>query len=512
MRTHSHNSSKQIPARLAAAWTLLLCLPFLGGCAGLYFDDAGTPPEPPPRYSLVDLPYEEYWTGLIFNGNKIGFTHARVIPDPTSDGLYELAGHAVLHFQFLGIEKKVTLKANDRVYPDLSIERIHAEYDLDGNQLEVSAEMTPEGLNVVIESRDAIEREILAVSGKLYPSSAIALYPVIHGLEVGRSYSYEVYDGETQSISTVTQEILAYETSELFEGAAFKIRTRLHGQEVTTWMSAEGLPLLEMSMGGIFIAGLETEEMARRDLTRAALNKQDLLIDFSRVPAEPPISRPRSVGVMVVELRGLADFVLPSDSLQRCGIAVGQAKCEIRSANGQFTGDMSAGETDVSERYLRSTVTVPSRHARIRELAREIAGTRIAERERAAAIVGWIDVNIENVPVDSFSALDVLATGKAECQGHTYLYAALARSLGIPTRVVNGLVYSESFGGGFFYHTWAESLLGDQWLPIDPTFGQVGVDATHIKLLEGESLDELAPLIGLMGNLKARIIEIEHSP
>ena len=109
-----------------------------------------------------------------------------------------------------------------------------------------------------------------------------------------------------------------------------------------------------------------------------------------------------------------------------------------------------------------------------------------------------------------FSALDVLVTRKAECQGNTYLYAAFARSLGIPTRVVNGLVYSETFGDGFLYHTWAESHLDGRWIPVDPTFGQVNADATHIKLLEGESLVELAPMVSLMGRLKAKVVEVEY--
>lgn len=37
---------------------------------------------------------------------------------------------------------------------------------------------------------------------------------------------------------------------------------------------------------------------------------------------------------------------------------------------------------------------------------------------------------------------DVSNDRHAECQGHTCLYAAFTRSLGIPTRLVNWLVYS----------------------------------------------------------------------
>jgi hypothetical protein len=487
-----------------------LCLPLLGGCAGMYFEDAGAPPAPPPKHALADLPYDEYWTGLIFDGNKIGFTHLQIAPDAEHGDLHRLHARAVMHFRFLTIEKKVNLESTDIVHADLSIDRIHGVYELDGNRLEISGSMTPEGLAVTTESRGQVYRQTVPVRGKLYPSSVIAVYPIVHGLEVGRRYTYDVYDGETQSVRTVTQDIVGYETSELFEGRAFKIRTQFHGQEATTWMSDKGLPLFEMSMNGILIAALESEQTARRYLARAALNKQESLLDFSRVPTEPGIAQPRAVRSLVVELRGLDAFALPSDDLQRCRQRAGQARCEIRIADGDAASAAPGDESVTFERYLRSTIPVPSDHDDIRALALEIVGSEQDRRARVALLVDWIRANVEDVAVDSFSALDVLATRKAECQGNTYLYSALARSLGIPTRVVNGLVYSDIYGGGFFYHTWAESRVGNRWLPVDPTFGQVVADATHIKLLEGESPDQLVPLVGLMGQLEATVLTVHH--
>ena len=83
------------------------------------------------------------------------------------------------------------------------------------------------------------------------------------------------------------------------------------------------------------------------------------------------------------------------------------------------------------------------------------------------------------------------------------LLAALSRALGIPVRVVNGLVYSEPHGG-FLYHTWNEAWLGERgWRAVDAIFGQMQADATHLKLIEGESLLQLVPLVGMVG--KARI-------
>jgi transglutaminase-like putative cysteine protease len=120
-----------------------------------------------------------------------------------------------------------------------------------------------------------------------------------------------------------------------------------------------------------------------------------------------------------------------------------------------------------------------------------------------------MDGNIEKAPLDVFSALDVLERRKAECQGHAYLYTALARAAGIPTRVLNGLVYSQELGG-FLFHSWAESLVDATWRAVDPTFGQLAADATHIKLLEGERLADLMPLLDWVGKLRIRVLSFEH--
>ena len=103
-------------------------------------------------------------------------------------------------------------------------------------------------------------------------------------------------------------------------------------------------------------------------------------------------------------------------------------------------------------------------------------------------------------PPDPSDEADVLEQREAECQGHAYLYAALARSLGIPTRVVNGLVYSES-AQGFLYHSWTESYLDDGWYAVDPTFAQPAADATHLKLIEGESIGDLLSLLDWVGKV-----------
>lgn len=160
-------------------------------------------------------------------------------------------------------------------------------------------------------------------------------------------------------------------------------------------------------------------------------------------------------------------------------------------------------------RYLASTFTVTARDPGIVATAREIGRGASDAREQVRRIVAWMQANVRVSPVDVWSAVDALQRREAECQGHAYLYAALARALGVPTRVVNGIVYAEDFEG-FLYHAWAESLVDGRWLAIDPTFGSVPADATHVKLVEGETLAELTPLVEWIGRLKVRVIDVEH--
>ncbi len=69
---------------------------------------------------------------------------------------------------------------------------------------------------------------------------------------------------------------------------------------------------------------------------------------------------------------------------------------------------------------------------------------------------------------------------KGVCDEFTNLFIAMSRSVGIPTRYVEGLVYS---GEEWNFHAWAEVYVDGEWVSIDPTYNEIGfVDATHIAL------------------------------
>ena len=479
--------------RLATSAALLV---FLSGCASPYFRDAGAPPLPPPRYSLADLPQPEYWTGIVFNGAKVGFSHSRVTR-AAQQGLYELHGEAVIRFRLLGLEKRVQMRSLDTVDENARLVRFDYHYVLDDSEQRVTGEVRDGllGYQVATAQRPP-ERKEERLSEPLYPSGALGLLPVLQGLRIGSEFRWIVFNGETQSLARATQRIEAYEASELFEGEAFKVETSMLGLRSTTWIDARGRPVFELGLNGVIISALEDEQTAKGYLASAALNKDDVLVQWSLIKSPLPLSDPQKARFLRVSLNRSP----LSDERQRCRAAAADVVCEIDATR---AAALSVGSADTD---LRPSATVQSHDPTIRSLARAITAGSDTVRDKIGAVLAWLEKNIRKEPVDTFSALDVLDAKRGECQGHSYLYTALMRALGVPTRVVNGLVYSAEHGG-FLYHTWAESLVEGSWRAVDPTFNQTQADATHIALVRGESLTELVPLVDWVGNTRIVVLE-----
>ena len=482
---------------------------FLTGCAGRYFHDAGVPPFPAPVYELSGLPYSEYWTGIIFNGNKIGFSHFSIKASKDFPGHYEIRSETMLHFRFFMVDKKISLVSYDLVREDLSLKEFQYHYDMDGSMMKVSGGCDKESLKISRVSNNKTLSETIPVTGSIYPGSVVYLYPAVRGIEIGRTYSYDVFDSESQSIDTVSQEILAYQHSDLFSGKAFKMETEYFGQEMTSWIDASGKPLFEMALGGVLLSGLESESEAKRYLLESSMNKDETLLNFSLIKTKHPITHPEQATYLEAIISGTGDdFTMPSDVRQVCKNIDSKIHCRIRVQSPDETVAGDDGHEGSLNEYLLSTYTVPCNDERIAAIAADITKDAATDLEKIEAIFLWIKENIKKEPIDVFTALDVLDGKKAECQGHAYLYAAFARSAGIPTRVIGGIVYAEDFKG-FLYHSWAESLINNQWIALDPTTSQVPADATHIKFIEGESMSSLVPLVGMIGKLGIEIVNLE---
>ncbi|HEX8184839.1 MAG TPA: transglutaminase domain-containing protein, partial [Blastocatellia bacterium] len=133
--------------------------------------------------------------------------------------------------------------------------------------------------------------------------------------------------------------------------------------------------------------------------------------------------------------------------------------------------------------FLKPTHDIRSDDKSIIERARAIVGDDRDAWSVARKLSDWTYKNLKWKRVDYADAAQTLATREADCTEFSELFVAMARSLGLPARMVTGFAHSSgSFGG----HAWVEVYAGE-WVELDPTFGTDFVDATHIR----ESSNEL---------------------
>ena len=488
---------------------ILVFIAIVNACTGIYFQSADVrPPEPYP-VRLSERGPIEYWTGIVFNGERIGFTHFKISQRYDNQSQYDINSEAYFHVRFLMYDKKINLVGYDMVAEDLTLIKFKYFFDLDGNHLTVQGRCEDDLLIMTTISKGQTQTESIPLQSPLFPTSAINLYPFLKGLEVGRQFEYLVFDGQTKTISPIEQKIIAYEESELFHGPAYRLKTRLHGHHVMTWLDQTGKPQLEMSLGGVIISALEDRIEAERYLTQAAINKHEPFLEYSLIKTGTVLSNPRRTHSLILTIGGnIGTFMPPSDTHQQCYRENNIIHCTVTTPSIESIRSLPEDRSQDISRFLKPSYAIPSMNPKIQSVASTITSSSDVEPVKIKKILAWMHAHIRKKPVDAFTALDVLETRQAECQGHAYLFAAFSRASGIPTRIANGIVYSKQHQG-FLYHTWIECYLGDTWVAVDPIFEQFPADATHVKLIEGENISSLLPLIGIIGKLDVQIIRSE---
>ena len=152
---------------------------------------------------------------------------------------------------------------------------------------------------------------------------------------------------------------------------------------------------------------------------------------------------------------------------------------------------------------LASEPLIQSRDPAIVALGQRIAAGETDPRTVAERLNRWVyDSLKKRITIGVPNALQVLRTLSGDCNEHTQLYIALARSLGLPARSAAGLALVR---GKFYYHAWQEVYLGN-WVAVDPTFGQFPADAAHLRFIIG-GLTRQADLLRLIGQLEIDVIE-----
>jgi hypothetical protein len=139
---------------------------------------------------------------------------------------------------------------------------------------------------------------------------------------------------------------------------------------------------------------------------------------------------------------------------------------------------------------MKPTRFVQSDYNDIIELAKRAVGDTKDAAEAVKKIEAFVSNYIENrsLSVGYASAAEVAASKVGDCTEFAVLTASMCRAIGIPARVVFGIVYVKAFGGRenvFGGHAWVEAYVGDKWIGLDATRAPKGFGPGHIALAIG---------------------------
>ncbi|MFA5506539.1 MAG: transglutaminase-like domain-containing protein [Vulcanimicrobiota bacterium] len=202
---------------------------------------------------------------------------------------------------------------------------------------------------------------------------------------------------------------------------------------------------------------------------------------------------------LVLQAEGLGDFRFPEATYQQVRyLPNGRAVLSITPPQEKPEPE----PLEDRERYLKATPSLQSEAPEIKQLLDSLELADLSERQAVEKLTRWVYSNLEKVSnVNAGTSLSVLKNRAGDCTEHTLLLTTLLRAAGLPAREISGLVYTNDALQVFGYHAWVEVYLDGGWLAVDPTFGQVPADASHLLLSREDSLAELQ----ILGTLKLRV-------
>ncbi len=310
---------------------------------------------------------------------------------------------------------------------------------------------------------------------------------------------YEVFDISDQEIQSVRysrdgQEIIELDGIE-YSTFTFLRSNLVNGAKIKMWLeSSTGLcvKILENEGRVIFLADSSLAKDIKRFnmddyiLTKTNVSIADISgVDYMKVRAKiNPIGlivTPESLNVPGQKFEGVVE-----DNLIEGVFEIEYPRYDGNNAPAfppNFSDDPNLAE------YISPSKLIESDDPGIINKAQELTQGSTNSWEAMKQLSSWVATEIAYTIPGGGSAKGVFETKAGECGGHSVLLAAFCRSLGIPARMVWGVIYTPSEGGIFGQHGWNEIYMGDAgWIPVDATAHEIDyLDSGHIRLGTYES-------------------------
>jgi len=463
-------------------------------------------------------------------GGPIGYASSTVDTTPQGITVQDLM---VLDIEALGKVQRTQLSTDIRLTRDLRLKSFEGALDASGSPFRASGTVSGDSvLEVTIEAGGQPDTTRIRLKHPLVLSTLLPLELAFgHQLAPGRSYSVRVLDPMSLEERDVEVRVLAESTLVVPDSAAWdsvaakwvparqdtmrawKVAEEYGGVATESWIDRQGRIVSAVSPIGFRIERTAFE-LAVENWRRAA-GTQHLavgggggdIIEATAITADVPLT-PQNLSVLRVRIghARLAGFDLSGGRQQLAGDTLTiRRETGVAAASGgpaSLPLDRLPMTDTTLGADLASEPLVQANDPRIQAQARRIVGRERRAGAVAELLTHWVYANLKKeMTISVPSAVQVLDTRRGDCNEHTVLYVALARSLGLPARTAAGLVYLR---GHFYYHAWPEVWLG-RWVAVDPTFDQFPADASHLRFVIG-GLARQIELLRLIGRVTVTVV------
>jgi hypothetical protein len=451
----------------------------------------------------IDSPQRE-WKEIYLKDKKVGYTVGLIKP---FEGGYLVQEEVFLRLNLMGLASGVYTATQCQVDDNFLLKSFN--FSMSSGVVRFNLSGTVEGDVLLLKTaRGKAQRtQRIRLAAPPMMGACVGYFLRSRKIRVGEEFKVPIFDPATTAQKEAVIKVVAKEPISInrIRYDAFRLETEMWGKLLTSWVDESGITLKERGFMGFTIV---KSSAAAAPLDIDGQGEVDFY-DAASISVQRRLPEPSRVNYLKLQVEGINNASLEPDVLtggrQRFHEGVMEISREYMPSQASYSVPYP-DRGDGMELFLKPEFNIESDEKEIIEKARRIAGSEKNPLVVSKRLSTWVYHNLEKRPVVSVpSALEVLETRVGDCNEHATLLTALLRASGIPARLSIGLVYTR---GKFFYHAWTEAYVG-KWVSMDATLKQMPVDATHIKLVEG-NLERQVEIAGLIGKLKLKVLDYRY--
>jgi hypothetical protein len=439
----------------------------------------------------------EQWMDILLKGRKTGYAVTKVT---RANGQFEVIERIFLIVNLMGSTRKIISSTRAQVDEGFHVTSFTFYLSTELIDFRVFGRIEGKDLFITMGQEGKGEVKRIRLPARPMINAGVTQFFKSRQLMVGKTFSFPLLDPISMTTNTAIIEVVGKEKITLNGETynAFRLEMNFLGKPLIFWLDEEGNSLKEEGFMG-FTLVRTTPSRALAGLDRS---KRVDFYELSAIKVARELENPREVSHLTVRFDQLPPS-MPIDGLRQ--IKEGGVLKVIKEKP-PFAASYRipySGEDAELLSYLSSEAFLQSEDEEIISVAKEAVGGTTEPYEAATLLMKWVYESLEKTPLISIpDAKQIIQQKKGDCNEHATLLTALLRAVGIPARIVAGLVYKD---GKFYYHAWNEAYL-DRWISLDATLNQIPADATHIKLIDG-GIEKQIQIVGMIGNLSLTILE-----